>query len=146
MTHMAAPPLYAEVQLFYARQMQNLDAGNLEAYAETFTEDAEFSHSPDREPARTRAGILADLQDYHRRYEGDPVQRRHWFNMIDLEVGPDGTIRSTCYALIVRAAPGADPRIAPSCVVHDVLVRTEHGLKNRSRRVEYDQPFIGGAQ
>jgi len=130
--------LYAEVQLFYARQMQQLDAGKLEAYAATFTEDAEFSHTPGREPARTRDGILADLQDFHKRFEDDPMQRRHWFNMIDLEPQPDGSIVSTFYALIVKTRPGAAPEIAPSCVVHDVLVRQDGDLLNKSRTVEYD--------
>jgi actinorhodin biosynthesis protein ActVIA len=133
--------LYAEVQLFYARQMQCLDAGKLEAYAATFTEDAEFSHTPGREPARTRAGILADLEDFHKSFEGDPMQRRHWFNMIDIDPQPDGTIISTCYALIVKIRPGMAPEIAPSCVVHDVLTQADDGLLNKSRRVEYDPPL-----
>ncbi|MFC4049896.1 nuclear transport factor 2 family protein [Actinomadura syzygii] len=130
--------LYAEVQLFYARQMQGLDSGKLEAYADTFTEDAEFSHTPGREPARTRAGILADLEDFHKRFEGDPLRRRHWFNMIDIDPQPDGTIISICYALVVKIRPGKAPEIAASCVVHDVLTRAGGELLNKSRRVEYD--------
>lgn len=133
--------LYTEVQQFYARQMQCLDARKLEAYAETFTEDAEFAHTPNREPARTRAGIVRDLYEFHQRFDGDPVQRRHWFNMIDIELQEDGDIRSTCYALIVTTRPGGKPEIAPSCVVYDVLIRTEDGLLTKSRRVEHDQLF-----
>jgi actinorhodin biosynthesis protein ActVIA len=133
--------LYAEVQHFYAKQMQYLDARKLEAYAETFTEDAEFAHTPDREPARTRAGIVHDLYDFHKRFDGDPVQLRHLFNMIDVEPQEDGSIRSTCYALVVTTRPGGKPEIAASCVVHDVLVHTKGGLLTKSRRVDYDQFF-----
>jgi actinorhodin biosynthesis protein ActVIA len=51
---------------------------------------------------------------------------------------------STVYALVVTTRPGGKPEIAPSCVVHDVLVRHEGGLRNRSRRVEHDQLFDPG--
>jgi actinorhodin biosynthesis protein ActVIA len=138
-TGYALAGLYAEVQHFYARQMQHLDARKLEAYAATFTEDAEFSHTPGREPARTRAGIIADLYEFHQKFEDDPMQRRHLFTMIDIEPRDDGSIRSTCYALIIKTRPGAESEMAPSCVVHDILVREGDELLNRSRRVEYDK-------
>nr|WP_218004124.1 nuclear transport factor 2 family protein [Nocardia araoensis] len=38
--------LYAEVQQFYAEQMQRLDNRDIPGYAATFTEDAEFEHTP----------------------------------------------------------------------------------------------------
>jgi actinorhodin biosynthesis protein ActVIA len=135
---MTISQIYAEVQGFYARQMQRLDAGKFEDYAATFTEDGEFSHTPGMEPARTRDGIVAELYDFHKKFENDPMQRRHWFNMIDLDPQPDGVIFATFYALIVKTRPGQVAAIAPSCVVHDVLVRTSEGLLNKSRRVEYD--------
>ena len=94
--------LYAEVQHFYARQMQLLDTRKLEGYADTFTEDAEFGHTPGREPARTRAGILRDLHEVHKRFDEDPQQRRHMFTMVDIEPDPDGTIRSARQVLIAR--------------------------------------------
>lgn len=131
--------LYAEVQQFYGGQMQLLDGGAFEAYSETFTVDGEFRHTPGREPARGRAGIVRDLHEFHQRFADDPVQRRHWFNMIHLVPQDDGSIRSTYYALVVTTRSGGKPEMAPSCVVHDVLVREDGGLLNRSRRVEHDQ-------
>jgi actinorhodin biosynthesis protein ActVIA len=137
--------LYVEVQQFYARQMQALDGGDFETYSRTFTDDGEFVHTPNREPARTPEGITRELYRFHERFEGDPVQRRHWFNMIDLDPQPDGSIVSTVYALVVTTRPGGKPEIAPSCVVHDVLVRRDGTLLNRSRRVDHDQlPPAGG--
>ena len=132
--------LYAEVLQFYARQMQQLDACDFEAYGDTFTEDAEFRHTPFREPARTRAGIVRELHEFHReRFANDPVQRRHWFNMVDVDPQPDGSVNATFYALVITTRPGTTPDIAPSCVVRDVLVRQDGALRNRSRRVEHDQ-------
>jgi actinorhodin biosynthesis protein ActVIA len=131
--------LYSEVLQFYARQMQALDGGDFKAYSETFTEDGEFRHTPGQEPARTREGIVRELDRFHERFDGDPVQRRHWFNMVDLEPQPDGTIVSTAYALVITTRPGGKPDIAPSCVVRDVLVRQDSVLLNRSRQVDHDQ-------
>lgn len=130
--------LYAQVQQFYAAQMQRLDDVDIEGYAATFTEDAEFTHTPDRPPARTRAGIISDLREFHRRFEADPMRRRHWFNMINLEPLPDGRIKSTAYCLVVKTRPGQKPEIAPSCVVHDVLLHQDGALLTQSRRVEHD--------
>jgi actinorhodin biosynthesis protein ActVIA len=133
--------LYVEVQQFYAHQMQALDGGDFETYSRTFTEDGEFRHTPGREPARGRATIVAELVEFHRRYEDDPVRRRHWFNHVDVVAESDGSLRSTVYALVVTVRPGAKPDIAPSCVVNDVLVRQDGELLTRSRYVEHDQLF-----
>jgi len=130
--------VYAEVQQFYARQMQLLDGGSFEAYADTFTEDGEFRHTPGRQPAKGRERIVRELYEFHERFADDPVQRRHWFNMVDLEPQDDGSIRSTVYALVITVRPDARPVLAPSCVVRDVLVRTGGELRNRSRWVEHD--------
>ncbi|MGW2560893.1 nuclear transport factor 2 family protein [Streptomyces sp. NPDC001514] len=131
--------LYALVQHFYGRQMQALDAGRFEEYAATFTADGTFQHTPGTEPARTRPGILAELHAFHEKYKDDPVQRRHYFNQIVLDPLPDGSYRSTVYALIVRIRPGERPEVWPSCVVHDVLVVDGDRVLMRSRRVSYDQ-------
>jgi actinorhodin biosynthesis protein ActVIA len=135
--------LYVEVQQFYAAQMQVLDGGDFERYAATFTEDGEFRHTPGRPAARTRAGIVADLHEFHQRFADDPVQRRHWFNMLAIDPRDDGTIATTYYALVVTTRPDRSVTIRPSCVVHDILVRENGALLNRSRRVDHDQ--VGGA-
>lgn len=138
MTTAARTDLYLEVQQFFARQMQLLDARDITGYAGTFTEDAVFGHSPNREPARTRAGILRDLEAIHARLAEDPQQRRHMFTMIDIEPKDDGSITSACYALIVTTRPGGRPELVRSCVVNDVLVREDGRLLVRSRMVDHD--------
>ncbi|MEN8650839.1 nuclear transport factor 2 family protein [Streptomyces sp. 21So2-11] len=144
-TATTAPPastdLLVRAQHFYAHQMQHLDAGRFEEYAATFTEDGEFQHSPGVDPARTRPGIVRELVDFHRRFDGDPVQRRHWFNHMALEHQEDGTVRSTVYALVVTVRPGGKPDVAPSCLVHDTLVDGPEGIRLKSRRITHDQQF-----
>jgi actinorhodin biosynthesis protein ActVIA len=137
-TSLVDAELYAEVLQYYARQMQALDEGKVEAYAETFTEDAIFAHTPNREPARTRPGILADLYEVRKRFEEDPQQRRHLFTMVDVEALSDGRLRSTAYALVLTTRPGSGPEMVRSCVVRDVLVREDGRLRNEQRLVDHD--------
>ncbi|MFF9024879.1 nuclear transport factor 2 family protein [Streptomyces eurythermus] len=132
--------LYARVQQFHAEQMQALDDGRFDEYAATFTEDGEFRHSPGRPAARTRGGIAKELARFHQeRFAGEPVQRRHWFNMLNVQAQADGTIHATFYvlALLTRAGERV-PEIAPSCLVRDVLVEEDGRLLTRSRRVHHD--------
>ncbi|MBF6328257.1 nuclear transport factor 2 family protein [Nocardia transvalensis] len=136
--------LYSEVQQFYGRQVRLLDGRDFEGYAATFTVDGEFEHSPGRPPARTRAGITTELRDFHRKFDDDPVVRRHWFSMLTLDPAEDGTIEATFYALVVTTRATGKPDISPSCVVYDTLVRGETGeLLLRSRRVVQDRELLG---
>ncbi|MFI7219556.1 nuclear transport factor 2 family protein [Micromonospora maritima] len=132
--------LYVEVQHFHARQMQLLDGGDFPAYAATFTEDGEFTHTPQQPPARGRDGIVTELNRFHERFAEDPVIRRHWFNQLWLEPREDGSVQATYYALVVTTRPERNVTIAPSCVVRDVLVRDGEGnLLVRSRTVDHDR-------
>jgi actinorhodin biosynthesis protein ActVIA len=130
--------VYAEVHHFYARQMQMLDRREFEAFAATFTEDGEFSHSPNQ-LSRTRTGIVSELYDFHRRFDNDPVVRRHWFNMIVVDPQEDGSLRTTFYAYAMNTRSGGRQEIGPSCVVTDVLVRVDGELLNKSRHVRQDK-------
>ncbi len=134
--------LYAEVQHFYARQMRLMDIRDFVAFADTFTEDGEFSHSPGQ-LARTRAGIVAELEDFHKRYDNDPLVRRHWFNMIIVDPQEDGSLLTSYYAYVINTRPGVEPQLGPSCVVSDVLVRDAGGqLLNKSRVVRQDRLLL----
>ncbi len=132
--------VHTAVSLHYARQVQMLDSGRFEEYADTFTTDGEFQHTPGQPPARTRPGIVAELRRFNSRFDNDPVQRRHWFSMIDLRTRDDGALDATFYALVLTTRPGVkEPVVGPSCLVHDVLVVDDSGILNRSRRVDHDQ-------
>jgi actinorhodin biosynthesis protein ActVIA len=130
--------LYAEVQQFYAMQMQRLDRRDIEGYAATFTEDAEFFHTPGNPASHTRDTIIRDLHKFHEQFPPD-LQRRHWFNMVNLEPLDDGSIQSTAYCLVIKIRPpGQKPEIAPHCVVNDILVRVDGELLTKYRRVDHD--------
>jgi actinorhodin biosynthesis protein ActVIA len=129
--------LYAEVQQFYASQMQRLDRRDAEGYAATFTDDAEFHHSPNQPGSHGRAEILRDVYKVDKVYETDPHQRRHWFNMINLEPSDDGSIHTTMYCLVIKVRAEQKPEFI-SCVVNDILVRVNGELMNQYRRVDYD--------
>ncbi|MEU6131752.1 nuclear transport factor 2 family protein [Saccharopolyspora sp. NPDC047091] len=130
---------YAEVQHFYARQMQFMDERDFAAFAATFIPAGEFSHTPGQ-TAHGRAQIVDELQRFHRRFDDDPVIRRHWFDMIVLDELGRGELGARFYAYVVDTRPGATaPRLGPSCTVSDVLVRTDGGLLNKSRHVRQDR-------
>ncbi|MDA3624706.1 nuclear transport factor 2 family protein [Saccharopolyspora oryzae] len=146
MTGSPVPPeLYAEVLHFYARQMQALDGGDFESYAATFTADGTFKHSPKLPAAQTRQGITEALHEFHKKFDGDPVQRRHYFNHVVLEQQEDGSLSSTAYALVLTTRPGGRPDVGPSCVVNDVIVRDRGALRLKSRAVDHDQEFAAVA-
>ena len=129
---------YVDVLQFYAHQMQTLDSGKFAEFAETFTQDGEFTHTVGRAGSRGRNAIVADLTEYHRTSVGDTVQRRHWFNMHAATELDDGTIEVTVYALVMRIMPGGRPEITFSGLAHDILVRENGRLLNRSRTVVND--------
>lgn len=135
------PELYSEVQQYYARQIQALDAGRWEEFAASFTADGTFQHRRDLPAARTRAGILAEVVRFHQRFDDDPVHRRHWFNHLVLDPRPDGCIEATAYALVITTRPGGRPEIQPASVVLDELVREDGRLLTRSRRILHDHEF-----
>jgi actinorhodin biosynthesis protein ActVIA len=130
--------LYAQVQQFYARQVALLDDLRAEEFAATFTADAVFAPSPATAPVHGRTAIAAALRSAHERKFGtEPVRRRHWFNMLRVDPGPDGTLRTHYYTLVAVTRPwNPVPVIGPSAVVEDVLVHDDAGLLlTRERRV-----------
>jgi actinorhodin biosynthesis protein ActVIA len=129
--------LYAEVQQFYAMQMQRLDRRDVEGYAATFTDDGEFIHRPGEPGSETRAGILRAVKKADEMYETDPHQRRHYFNMVNLEPLEGGSIKSTVYCLVIKIRSGQQPEFV-SCVVSDILVRVDGELLTQYRAIEYD--------
>lgn len=52
--------------------------------------------------------------------------------MLAVTPNDDGTIRTDFYALVVATRPDARP------VIHDLLLRTEDGLRTLRRRTDHD--------
>ena len=131
--------LYAGIQQFYARQMQLLDAGRAEAWADTFTEDAVFEANAHPEPVHGRRDIreAAAMAATQRAERG--VQVRHWIGMLDVHPGEDGVVRVVSYALIINTPAGGGSQLHLSTTCEDVLVRDDAGeWQVSTRRVTRD--------
>ncbi|MFF3292007.1 nuclear transport factor 2 family protein [Streptomyces sp. NPDC003023] len=132
--------LYAQVQQFYAGQVRHLDGMRAQEFAGTFTADGVFDNRPGADPLVGREAIAEAVRTYQRTaHAADPVQRRHWFNMLQVFPQEEGTLRCEYYALVVQTRPGVrEPVVGPSCFVTDELVRVDGELRTRLRRVVPD--------
>lgn len=131
--------VYAEIQHFYARQVNFLDNCLAEGFAATFTEDGELIHASSPEPVRGRSELLDAARRSISALPPGAV-RRHWFNMIVADPDGEDRFRAVHYALVITTQPGGQPVIGAACVGHDILVRDpEDGrLLVLSRRIEND--------
>lgn len=119
--------LYAEIQQFYARQMQLLDSGNAAEWADTFTQDGVFAANARPEPARGRETIRAAAAQAKAQHAQQGLQVRHWLGMLDIAAQPDGSVRVRSYALIINTPRGGQAVIQLSTTCEDLLVRGEAG-------------------
>ncbi|MER5704799.1 nuclear transport factor 2 family protein [Micromonospora sp. NPDC002296] len=129
--------LYVRIQQFYAGQVRLLDGMRAEEFAATFTDAGRFDHAPGTPPLQGRRAIAEEMRRYQEaRYAADPCQRRHWFNMLEVFPGPDGTVSTEYYALVLLTRPNEPvPVAAPSCLVRDVLVDRDGELRVQERTV-----------
>ena len=130
--------LYVDVQQFYARHMQLLDAGAAREWSETFTEDATFEAPMLDEPTRGRAELFTRMSHSAAELAAAGDIRRHWHGMLDVRPRPDGAVAVRCYALVFSTLRGAAPRVHHTCVCEDVLVFEDGQLRVKSRRVTRD--------
>ncbi|BDM71261.1 hypothetical protein HEK616_47480 [Streptomyces nigrescens] len=138
----AATPLsadaYAEIQQFYARHMQLLDAGEAEAWAATFTEDGSFAPPSLPEPIRGRAQLAAGVRRAAAELAEAGERHRHLLGTHAVDVGADGELLVRSYAQIIATPRNGQPRLHLMCVCEDVLVRRDGTLRVRERRVTRD--------
>ncbi|MGP3691655.1 nuclear transport factor 2 family protein [Streptomyces sp. IBSNAI002] len=130
--------LYAEVQQFYAHQMQLLDLGESQRWAETFTEDATFDVPTLPEPVRGRPGLVAATSRTAAQLAEAGQRHRHFIGMFDVAERPDGTVDVRSYAIVYASVIGGDSQVHRVCVCEDVLVRVEGALQVATRRVTRD--------
>lgn len=130
--------LYAEVQLFYARHMQQLDSGQAKEWAAGFTEDAVFAPEHRPHPVVGREALTEAVRTTHEGLVAAGEQRRHWHGMVDVRADDDGTVHVQCYAIILGTVVGGEPQIKMACVCRDTLVRVDGELRISVRRVTKD--------
>ncbi|RSS78158.1 nuclear transport factor 2 family protein [Streptomyces sp. WAC06614] len=127
--------LHAEVQQFYAHQMQLLDLGEAEQWSLTFTTDAVFDVPTLPEPVRGRPGLVAAV----RRARAEPAaageRHRHFMGMADVRPLPDGTVAVRSYTIVYATPVGGASRVHRTCVCEDVLVRGADGTLRVAHRV-----------
>ncbi|MGP4001289.1 nuclear transport factor 2 family protein [Streptomyces sp. 8N706] len=130
--------LYAEVQQFYAHQMQLLDRGECERWAATFTEDASFAVPTLPDPVVGRAGLVAATSRSTVQLAEAGQRHRHFIGMFDVVERPDGALDVRSYAIVYASQTGGESRVHRVCVCEDVLVRVDGALQVSTRRVSRD--------
>ncbi|KFZ76896.1 hypothetical protein ED92_40110 [Amycolatopsis sp. MJM2582] len=126
-------PASASVSLarFYARQTRLLGTGDVEGWSETFAEDAVYEQrgrsdrvyargaSPARrgrdQIASAARGALADLAERG-------AVRKQWIDLVDVDTGPDGTVRAEYRTVIVQTGRDGGTSLHISAYGADVVV------------------------
>lgn len=130
--------LYAEVQRFYARQMQQLDLGEARVWARTFTEDALFDVPTLPAPVRGRAGLVEAVERARAVLAGAGERHRHVMGMVDVRERPDDSLDVRSYTTVYASVVGGASRVHRVCVCEDVLVREDGELRVARRKVTRD--------
>lgn len=130
--------VYQEIQQFYAHQMQLLDGGAAEEWAETFTADGVFAQNVKPEPWRGRSEIAARLRTGLSRLAGRGMTRRHWFGMVDVTVVDHDAVETRYYTTVFETPAGGPPSICLSALCEDVLVYEDGRWLVRYRLVSHD--------
>ncbi|MFJ4185085.1 nuclear transport factor 2 family protein [Kitasatospora sp. NPDC089509] len=130
--------LHHQVQAFYARQMQLLDAGEVEAWADTFTEDGVFSANAHPEPTKGRAAIVAGARAAREKLAATGMRHRHWLGMLDVREISENLLEVRSYALVLAIPRGGQATVHVHTTCDDELVRADDGWQVANRHVTRD--------
>ncbi|OIJ87317.1 hypothetical protein BIV25_39560 [Streptomyces sp. MUSC 14] len=130
--------LYAEIQRFYAHQMQILDAHDTERWAATCTEDAVFELPCRSAPLRVRDGLAPYVRAGAARQRRAGSRLDHWVGMLDVHPQADGSLHTRCSAVVCLVPGGGSSKALYAYVMEDVLVRTHGEWRTAHRRVTRD--------
>ncbi|MGI5175634.1 nuclear transport factor 2 family protein [Dactylosporangium sp. CA-152071] len=132
---------------FYVRQLHLLDAGEVDAWAATFTVDAVFTQVAPAgrtfaggAPAqrRGRAAIAGALRAAVAKRAGSAVVRRYWLDMLVVDPAPGGALRTRFAAFNVETPAGGRPVVHNSTTGEDLLVPAPGGWLVAARRITHD--------
>ncbi|MCC5481257.1 nuclear transport factor 2 family protein [Streptomyces barringtoniae] len=130
--------LYAQVQQFYAHQMQILDAHDTDSWSGTFTEDAVLELPSLSEPVRARDGLARYVRAGAARQRRAGSRLDHWVGKLDVHPRADGSLQTRCSALVYLTPSGGGSKVLCAYVMEDVLVRTRGEWRAAHRRVTRD--------
>jgi actinorhodin biosynthesis protein ActVIA len=130
--------LRAEIQDFYARQVQAMDNGRYEEFAATFTERCEFTPIKHQSAAHGKQAIIGKLEDFAKTMFGSGQQRRHWMSMSIINETSPGVCDVVSYALVTNTMTGQPPILHWAGDIVDRLVREDGKLLVARRSVNSD--------
>lgn len=130
--------LYSQIEQFYAAQMQLLDDGAVQEWADTFTLDGVFAANAHPEPARGREAIATAAKRTVAELAEQGLVRRHWIGMLSVRGNDDGTVAARSYAVVLQTPKGGQAAIRFSTVCEDVLVRRDGDWQVLDRKVSRD--------
>ena len=119
---------YIEIQQLYARYNEAIDAGDAEAFADTFTPDGAFN------TFKGRQGLIDFMAQWTGRLNG--ANRRHWNTNLIITPSSEGATGSVYLILLdVSVRP---PAIASTARFSDTLVKTARGWRFKTRTTRAD--------
>lgn len=130
--------LLAEIQDFYARQVQAMDNGRFAEFADTFMEDCEFTPMKHQPTAYGKQAIIDKLDNFAKQMFGTDEQRRHWIAMTVVTEVDENTYDAVSYAMVTRTTAGEPPVLHFSGDIVDRIVREDGKLKVARRAVNSD--------
>jgi actinorhodin biosynthesis protein ActVIA len=130
--------LLAEIQDFYARQVQNMDNGRFAEFADTFMDECEFTPMKHKPTAYGKQAIIEKLDNFAKQTFGSDEQRRHWIAMSVVDEGAEGTYDVVSYAMVTNTKAGSPPVLHFAGEIVDHLVRDGGALKVQRRFVNSD--------
>lgn len=130
--------LRTQVESFYARQMQLLDASLTAEWAATFTEDGVFATNVRPEAAVGRSVIATAAAKARAELTAAGLQHRHWLGMLVVDARPDGTVSAKSYALVIETPRGGSPTLKHSTKCDDVLVSVDGEWLVKHRMISRD--------
>jgi hypothetical protein len=124
---------FAAITNLYARYNLASDEGDVEGYADCFTEDGHLELLPlgftvDGRP-KLREHKTRDVQGRDGRY------RRHWNGSLALDLIAPDTVRGRCYLIAYNGEPTKMPNVADVGVYEDRIVRCSDGKWRFSHRL-----------
>ncbi|WP_141585727.1 nuclear transport factor 2 family protein [Actinomadura sp. WMMA1423] len=136
-TTLAPAELRADIDNFYARHMQLLDAGRVEEWADAFTPDGVFDAQGHPEPVRGREEIRSASRVVADKLAEAGIVRRHWLGMSHI-LPEDGSVRVRSYALVFQSSKEKGTVLHASTTCEDVLVPDGGSWLIRERVVRVD--------
>ncbi|MGI8664798.1 MAG: nuclear transport factor 2 family protein [Jatrophihabitans sp.] len=130
--------LQAEIQGFYARQVQAMDNGRYAEFAGTFSEDCDFTPMKHQPTAHGRPAIVEKLDNFAKQVFNSDEQRRHVMVMSAVTEVDETTYDVISYALVSNTKHGDPPRLHFAGEIVDRLIRQDGELLVRSRMVNSD--------